>query len=57
MTTKSYKFWTILFQLRLDATNKHERTTNEKILSCNNIFLYYFESEQESHQDAAEDVD
>ena len=57
MTTKSYKFWTILFQLRLDATNKHERTTNEKILSWNNFFFYYFESEQESHQDAAEDVD
>lgn len=57
MTIKGYKFWTILFQLRLDATNKHERTTNEKILSCNNFFLYYFESEQESHQDAAEDVD
>ena len=57
MTIKGYKFWTILFQLRLDATNKHEQTINENILSYNNVFLYYFESEQESHQDAAEDVD
>ena len=57
MTTKSYKFWTILFQLRLDATNGRQRTTNKTILFCNNFFLYYFESGRESHQDTAEDVD